>query len=116
VISALEVRGSTGVTVVDMRRMFSWHHGQASSALTNLHKAGRIVRLAEKRDRCKVYVLPEHVLGRTTEEMGHNKQFAAGHQSAVDAIYGYVRAGVDPMDALDRVASQGPRKRSEATQ
>ena len=43
------------------------HHGQASAALTHLHRAGKIARLAEKRDRCRVYVLPAYVHDRQTE-------------------------------------------------
>jgi hypothetical protein len=59
--------GVTGRTVRDVRRALSLHHGQASSALTLLHKAGAIARLSEVRDRCKVYVVPELVVGRETE-------------------------------------------------
>lgn len=37
------------------------HHGQASSALSNLHRQGRVARLAEKRRGSGVYVLPVFV-------------------------------------------------------
>ena len=48
-----------------------WHHGQASGALSTLHKTGHIARLAkERRQRCSVYVLPEFVLDRPTAEQG----------------------------------------------
>ena len=60
----------TGITVKDLREMSNIHHGQASSALSVLHKEGRLARLAETRDRCKVYVLPEYVGERTTEPFG----------------------------------------------
>jgi hypothetical protein len=54
-----------------------WHHGQASGALSDLHKAGLIARLVERRNRCSVYVLPEHVGGRATAAHGRNKPAAA---------------------------------------
>jgi hypothetical protein len=60
--------GSRGETIADLRRILPHlHHGSLSSALTNLHRAGKIARLSEKRGRCKVYVHPRHVDGRDTE-------------------------------------------------
>jgi hypothetical protein len=56
-----------GITIVELRESKgSLHHGKMSSALTNLHKEGRLVRLVERRDRSHVYVLPEFVAGRET--------------------------------------------------
>lgn len=69
-----DVFGHTGVTVKDLREMTDWHHGQASGVLSVLHKEGRLVRLAEKRDRCHVYVLPEHVSGRVTQPHGRSRK------------------------------------------
>lgn len=58
-----------GVTVAEVRLMLPGrHHGSISSALTNLHRAGRIARLAEQRERCKVYVNPMYVGERETEQ------------------------------------------------
>jgi hypothetical protein len=63
--------GYQGVTIVDLRSWFDdMHHGTLSSALTNLHRDGRLARLVEKRDRCHIYVLPEYVTGRPTEPWG----------------------------------------------
>jgi hypothetical protein len=39
---------------------------RSGSPLTRLHKEGRLVALAERRDGHHVYVLPEHVNGRET--------------------------------------------------
>lgn len=50
-----------GATVAEVRRAFNMHHGTASAALSHLDGTGEIVRLAEKRARCSVYVIPEHV-------------------------------------------------------
>jgi hypothetical protein len=61
---------SIGITVKDLREEKIPHHGTASGTLSNLHKAGKIARLRESRDRCKVYVLPEFVNGRETESQG----------------------------------------------
>lgn len=47
-----------------------WHHGTASGVLSNLHAGGRIHRLSVQRDGRKVYVLPEFVGGRRTENYG----------------------------------------------
>jgi hypothetical protein len=63
VLEALRRRPHFGLTVHDIRRDTGWHHGQASAALSNLHKAGKIVRLAQVRDGCKVYLMPEYALG-----------------------------------------------------
>jgi hypothetical protein len=63
-----------GLTVADIREWTGWHHGQASSALSVLHKEGKIARLTERRDRCAVYVLPEYVDGRETAPHGRQKR------------------------------------------
>lgn len=67
-----EVRGSGlyGVTWKELADARGWHHGQASGALSALHRRGMILRLEESRNRCGVYVLPEHVAGRATVEQG----------------------------------------------
>lgn len=70
VLSHLVDAGARGMTVVDLRNRTGWHHGRASGALSALHAAGRIVRLTEIRDRCKVYVTPSNVGLRTTEHQG----------------------------------------------
>lgn len=59
-----------GVTVGEVREVTGWHHGNASSVLSNLHAGGRIERTSVKRDGQKVYVLAEYVGGRATEVYG----------------------------------------------
>ncbi len=59
-----------GVTVAEARDVMTQHHGSISGALSNMHKVGVISRLAETRNGCKVYVLPEHVAFRKTESQG----------------------------------------------
>jgi hypothetical protein len=58
-----------GITVAEVRDQ-ALHHGRVSGALSVLHKAGKLARLHETRNRCKVYVLPEYVNGRPTEAHG----------------------------------------------
>jgi len=43
-------------------------HSSASAALSRLEDAGAIIRLAEKRDECGVYVLPQHVGDRAVAD------------------------------------------------
>jgi hypothetical protein len=62
--------GVTGMTWTEMASITGEHHGQVTGALSTLHKKGHIARLSESRQRCKVYVLPEHVNGRDTESHG----------------------------------------------
>ena len=71
-------RGGTGreygLTWKELADVGGWHHGQASGVLSNLHKAGKIARLTERRNRCFIYVLPEYVNSRETQEQGRPKQ------------------------------------------
>jgi hypothetical protein len=73
-IRYLAAMGSSGVTVAELREYTGWHHGQASGVLSVLHKESVIARLAESRQRCKCYVLPEFVNGRATEPHGRTKK------------------------------------------
>lgn len=62
-------RGQVGATIADLRAQFDYlHHGSLSSALTNLHRDGRLARLVDKRDRCHIYVLPVDVGDRPVEQ------------------------------------------------
>lgn len=76
--------GTTGRTVAELRvAMPDYHHGSISSALTNLHRAGTLARLEEKRDRCHVYVLADCVNGRPTQPPGRVRA-ATGKAGAQD--------------------------------
>jgi hypothetical protein len=66
VMAHVSRQGMDGRTVAELRRALpQMHHGSISSALTNLHRAGMLVCLTEKRERCHVYVRPEFVNGRS---------------------------------------------------
>lgn len=55
-----------GITWKELSCLTDWHHGTASGVLSVLHKGGHICRLTERRHRCQIYVMPEHVQGRET--------------------------------------------------
>jgi hypothetical protein len=53
-----------GLTWKELGEIENIHAGQSSGVLSVLHKAGLIVRLKEKRNRCSVYVAPDYIRGR----------------------------------------------------
>lgn len=79
VLEHLEGMAVYGSTWKELAEQFRWHHGQASGALSVLHKAGLIARLPETRQRCKVYVLPKYVAGRFSEPYQRNRPNACPH-------------------------------------
>jgi hypothetical protein len=72
-LDRLRLRAEYGMTWKEFASWEGLHHGQASATLSNLHKAHRITRLTERRDRCKVYVLPGFVGDREAERFVPNK-------------------------------------------
>lgn len=63
--------GAHGVTWIDISSKLNLQQGSATSALSKLHKAGYVTRLAnEKRANASVYVLPENANGRPVAEQG----------------------------------------------
>lgn len=84
-VSWLAERGSVGLTWKELADLANMHHGSASSVLSVLHKAGRIDRLAEVRNKCKVYVLPTFTGGRAIES--HGRTAATGLlKEAIDVL------------------------------
>jgi hypothetical protein len=76
-LDTLAESGPYGHTIAELRPMAvevnpAWHHGDVSGCLSTLHKALVIARLADRRGRCKIYVMPEFVEGRSTERQGRN--------------------------------------------
>ena len=57
-----------GLTWHEVADLNEWHHGQASGALSILHKVGIIARLKERRNRSAVYILPDYINGREISE------------------------------------------------
>lgn len=83
-LDELRARGETGSTWQELAEQFGMHHGQASSALSNLHRTGSAVRLSERREGSGVYVTPGNVRGRLTVPYRRNlKRYTA---SAITTI------------------------------
>lgn len=70
VLDALIEAEKYGVTVQDIRLKLKIHHGTASGLLSSLHRENIIARLADRRGKNKIYVLPRYVSGRKTERQG----------------------------------------------
>lgn len=62
-----QTNGGTWKEIADAS---GWHHGTVSGALSVLHKEGKIARLTERRNRCRVYVHPAYVNERDTDSQG----------------------------------------------
>jgi hypothetical protein len=86
VLYLLRQANTQGLTWRELSASTGQHHGQASGALSNLHKMGRIARLVKRRGRCHVYVLPEYVNDRPTEP--HGGRPTASLADAWDEGYG----------------------------
>ena len=67
------MQNTEGITWRDVAKELNLHHGSASGVLSVLHKTGHLVRLQDARGRCKIYVLPDYVNNRKTEEFGRKK-------------------------------------------
>ena len=62
-----------GLTWKEFSEITGLHHGTASGVLSVLHKVGRIARLKETRNGCKVYVDIACIEGRVVEGQGRKK-------------------------------------------
>jgi hypothetical protein len=89
-----------GVTVADVRDT-NLHHGRVSGALSVLHKVGKLARLTETRDKCKVYVLPEYVNGRPTEPHGVVHKADKETVQAAAIVEAHLRRGQDERALFD---------------
>ena len=72
-IDLLNENYERGLTWKEFSLITGLHHGTASGVLSVLHKAGRIARLKESRNGCKVYVALNWVDNRVVEKQGRNK-------------------------------------------
>lgn len=74
VLELIQHNNYHGVTWKEVADTLNLHHGSASGSLSVLHKAGRIVRLKETRDKCKIYVLDRYRNDRPAEGYGGKTQ------------------------------------------
>jgi len=72
-LNLLSQREMAGLTWKEFSDITGLHHGTASGVLSVLHKTGRIARLKETRNGCKVYVDVFCVQGRVIEKQGRKK-------------------------------------------
>lgn len=84
VLSELQDAGTHGATWRDIALALELHHGQASAALSVLHREGIIARLEQRRNKCSIYVLPEFVAGRQTADA--MKTQASINANAIKAV------------------------------
>ncbi len=69
-LEALRRAGERGIIYTELVELLNEPANVANPALSVLHKEGIIAKLAEKRDTCGIYVLPEHINGRATVPHG----------------------------------------------
>lgn len=97
--------GMSGRTIAEIRdRAPDEHHGTLSGALTALHKAGKILRLTEQRDRCSVYVCPQflhdrQVISPITSRKGINVSTLTAERDSLLAVIASVRELADEWSA-----------------
>ena len=72
-LNLLSQREMAGLTWKEFSEITGLHHGTASGVLSVLHKTGRIARLKETRNGCKVYVDMFCIQGRVIEKQGRQK-------------------------------------------
>jgi len=72
--------GYFGVTWSELADIYGWHHGQASGVLSVLHKAGKIIRLKDRRNKSAIYVLPNYINDREISERKVKTCENCGHQ------------------------------------
>ena len=72
-LNLLSQREMAGLTWKEFSEITGLLHGTASGVLSVLHKTGRIARLKETRNGCKVYVDVFCVQGRVIEKQGRKK-------------------------------------------
>jgi len=77
VYGLLATHTTKGMTVKEVEDWLGIGHGPASSALTHLHRAGRVARLKERRFNQQVYVLKGYTADR--EESPYRPRLAKPH-------------------------------------
>jgi hypothetical protein len=104
-----------GRTIAEIRDRFpTEHHGSLSGALTALHKAGRIQRLALQRGRCSVYVLPDYVMDRETVPPKQRGQRDEALDAAINRVKDYLDGRSENPTLQDRpVIASSWRKDSD---
>lgn len=75
VVAYAAICGDKGLTVAELRDVATdHHHGTLSGVLSNAHRDGALAMLADKRNRCHIYVHPSFVNGREVKPHGRNNR------------------------------------------
>lgn len=72
-LAIVEKAGERGVTWEELANKLKTHHGNASAALSILHKDGMLSRLVDKRGGNSIYVMTRFVSGRKTSSYRQNR-------------------------------------------
>lgn len=98
-------RRELGATWFELAEHYGWHHGQASAALSTLHRDNRISRLTEKRGKSFVYVDSMFVDARETSKYGKIHRLDQQHvdeayTNAVNAVAAIIPAVTNAKNPL----------------
>jgi len=91
----VHLEGPHGLTCSEVVARTNLHHGQASGALSNLHKAHRLERLVETRGRGHVYVSPGMAHGRDLAPFRGYERSGASTSRLVEYLRDLESTGVD---------------------
>lgn len=99
VYEMLRAAGRLGLTDREVQASLDIGHGASSGALTRLHREGLIVRLAERRQRNEIYVLPQFVRDRPTVPYRPNR---ASSIRGLEEAAAYTEAAAERADEAFR--------------
>jgi hypothetical protein len=106
VMALAEGAGSYGITGRDVQAQTGWGDSPKSRALSNLLRDGKLIRLAERRDRGSIHVVPDQVGDRPTEpyrsisDKHHTAGFEEGIREGVSIGLDRAFVLVDDADTL----------------
>lgn len=112
-LAFLSGRGRDGATYREVGARFNWHHGQSSGVLSVLHMDGRIARLAMRRGKCAVYVLPQFVGGRDTQPHGGRQDWKTRAMVAEATVSDLEHLRVLDMRTIDRLDAENRELKEE---
>ena len=80
--------GNYGITWKEAGDRLGLHHGQVSSALTNLHRLGLVFAVRQQRNRCHIYVHARHRAMYASEDVFDEpvRTQAATRRAALEAL------------------------------
>ena len=107
IIDLLQAAGPRGMTWAEVSEATGLHHGQASGALSTLHKHHAIIMVNIKRNRCHPYIHPQYANHFAADQLMHEpSQTLAGKRNAatqdvLDATRAFIRTGLRLQDVVE---------------